>query len=256
MARDFDGANDYLQSTPHASFPDGTADLTFFCVAWSDDNGIFENIFHRGGTGGADGWSVAKSDLNKFTYSHPGVEDIPTALTFTTGAWWYLCFKKASNVITFFGRLATDAAITEEALGTAFGANAATGTTMRVANFTSGGNDWDGRIARVMAWDKALNDNVCRSLVMGGYPTFDGLKYWVEISGTTSPEPDWSGLNQHGTVNGQSNRIDHPRGIVAHNIWKPTMVQVAQAAVGQPTMRRWDGVKSMVPGPSKYARGW
>lgn len=54
---------------------------------------------------------------------------------------------------------------------------------------------------------------------------------WWELFGTTTPEPDWSGNNNHGTVTGAV-RADHPLGIAA--VWP--QVRRFQAVTAAPAV--------------------
>lgn len=97
----------------------------------------------------------------------------------------------------------------------------------------------DGNIAEVSLWNRALSlTEVEIAYRAGPWAVPKGLLMYVPIFGIVSPESDFSGNNNHGTVTGTT-RIDHPPGISA--VWlapHPRLVQ-ATAAEGNPAYQPW-----------------
>jgi hypothetical protein len=71
---------------------------------------------------------------------------------------------------------------------------------------------FDGRIAEVKVYNVALSADDLNMVMRGYVVRPDKLIADWRLFGTTTDEPDWSGINHHGTVTGTT-RIDHPPGI-------------------------------------------
>ena len=96
----------------------------------------------------------------------------------------------------------------------------------------------DGSVADVRVWNTVLTAPEIQAVMRGAIIRPQQLLLWLPLWGVTSPEPDWSGANAHGTVT-EAVRDDHPPGISA--IWlapHPRLVQVAEAAAN-PAYQPW-----------------
>lgn len=112
----------------------------------------------------------------------------------------------------------------------------------------------DGSIADLHIWTVVLNAEEVTQAMRGAIVRPHQQILWLPLWGITSPEPDWSGSNAHGTLTGTV-RDDHPPGISA--VWlapHPRQSQVVAAAAGQPSMRRWGGIPHMLTG--QRGRTW
>ena len=98
----------------------------------------------------------------------------------------------------------------------------------------------DGNIAEVSLWNRALSlAEVEIAYRAGPWAVPKGLLMYVPIFGIVSPESDFSGNNNHGTVTGTT-RIDHPPGISA--VWlapHPRRSHMTAAAVANPAYQPW-----------------
>ena len=144
---------------------------------------------------------------------------------------------------TFYLNGATDGTFTQTAPGSFTG-------TKRIGSRSDATRFWDGGLAHLAVWNIALSAVEIEMHRRGLLPRLNSLVGYWGLFGTVSPEPDWSGNNNHGTLTGTA-RIDHPPGISA--VWlapHPRLSQVAAAAVaaGHPTMRRWGGIPHMLTG--------
>jgi hypothetical protein len=75
---------------------------------------------------------------------------------------------------------------------------------------------WAGRLANWAVWSIRLIDVEAEAFMRGVSVRPNSIAGFWPIFGIQSPEPDWSGNNNHGTVTGAV-RIDHPPGISA--VW-------------------------------------
>ncbi|HUS97350.1 MAG TPA: LamG-like jellyroll fold domain-containing protein [Hyphomicrobiaceae bacterium] len=158
----------------------------------------------------------------------------PGSMNAGDGVWYFVAgtFAKNSNAKFYYGA-ATDASLTE-VVGDATGIyNLAVDTN----DDLSIGAFWEdpawirffnGDIANVGLWPYALTASELEAVRVQTNPL--RAKFYAPLFGTTSPEPDWSGANNHGTLTGTA-RADHPPRI--EGIW-PTVRRffVAAAAAG------------------------
>lgn len=91
------------------------------------------------------------------------------------------------------------------------------------ANFLIGNSagvdrTFDGRIAEACFYNVILTPVEIQMVMRGLYPRANSILGYWPLYGATSPEQDWSGNNNHGTLTGTA-RIDHPPGI---GLWMPT----------------------------------
>jgi len=120
-------------------------------------------------------------------------------------------------------------------------------------NFVLGNNSggtatWDGALADFRLYDVILSLSELKAIQRGWLVRPEALRLWQMLYGVVSPEPDWSGNANNGTLTGTI-QVDGPPGRVVVPIWHgPRSVQRVPPApsVGHPTMRRWGGVPGMV----------
>mgnify|MGYP001607049776 CR=1 FL=1 len=245
MARTFQDATQYLSLA--------TAIVTaypFTVAAWanSDDATLNQTIWSVGvSSTDNDMWRLqfrgadAGDPVRLVSRNAAGAQnDAITTTGYTAGTWHHACGVGAS---------ATDRRVFID--GGSKGTNT-TSNTPAPTNITrigllarsSGGGRFDGPIAEVAVWNVALTDDEVLMLAKGLSPFAmrpGSLISYIPLFGIQSPEPDWSGLNNHMTVNGTLARADHPPKINA--VWlapHPRLVQVAQAAAAaNPTYQPW-----------------
>jgi hypothetical protein len=113
----------------------------------------------------------------------------------------------------------------------------------RVGNTSTDTRTWNGALAEFVIYDRILTADQGVILYVAGPRAlpFASSGYW-SLFGDQSPEPDWSGNNNHATVAGTS-RVDHPlrqaiwtspryrSGVVAPLVEAPTL-RTVQAVAG------------------------
>lgn len=95
------------------------------------------------------------------------------------------------------------------------------------ARNTLGGNPFNGSIADVRVYAAELSLAELQEVKSFGFPRMSALRGGWELIGDLSPEPDWSGAGNHGTVNGAT-KAAHPPGYSMEWITS-SMVQAATA---------------------------
>lgn len=86
------------------------------------------------------------------------------------------------------------------------------------ANVPASGSFYSGRLSQLVFYDRILTAEEVMILKIAGPCALPYVpKIWYELFGTTSPEPDFSGNNNHATTINGTARVDHPSNINA--IW-------------------------------------
>lgn len=256
MSRDFDGSNDYIDCGSGAAL-DNLSPLTVTAWVRPDTITADENwIYGRGSTVG----SLREFYLGGFNTG------LTTALALylpaataagwwesnnvmTTGEWQFVAATYDGGTLTTSGKLyraTVGAALAEltysrqQARSGSLSDDSAFNDQIGKKTHTGFPVPFDGRIADVRVWNAALSLAELQAVMRGAVVRPDALKGWWPLFGAQSPEPDWSGNNNHGTVT-EAVAADHPPGISA--VWlapHPRRVQrvppVAGGAVVMPRL--------------------
>jgi len=144
----------------------------------------------------------------------------PGSMNAGDGIWYFVAgtYKQSSNAKFYYGA-ASDVLLTEVAGDATPAAVLATDTTDDLSIGAFWNNDaynrwFAGDIANVGLWPYAMTPAELEAVRVMTNPM--RAKFYAPLFGTTSPEPDWSGANNHGALTGTI-RADHPPRIDA--VW-------------------------------------
>lgn len=217
MARNFNGTSDFvqtaLQTQSYCTGADDSHLTSFVFSAWAwltSGAGAFPMVMcaASGGPQLMFGINIGSfAGLNLFL---AGLQS-KNAATFTTGVWHHVACRYVSNgaatgTITVFDN-GTD--VTVGNTGTTTVAVADTHN-LQIANTQSGNSFWKGNIADVAIWKAAttvspLTNSEIVALSAGARPYQirpGNLIRWWPIDGLQSPEPEFSGAADNGTLTG------------------------------------------------------
>ncbi|MCR4300211.1 MAG: LamG domain-containing protein [Sulfuricaulis sp.] len=224
MARDFNGTSDLIDIANNAVYDVDNITIAFW--AWTDVDVTFSVAFGRDDSSTNRCWNLgigsAASTFRFAPFIGNSQINAQSGTGFSTGAWHHL-------VGTYDG---SNVRLWVDGVNTATTAQSGTLDKDPVGP-TIGGRSgavqlWDGRVANALIYNRALSGAEIE-MVRRGFWMLPGLLGFWPLFGVQSPEPDWSGNNNHGTVTGAT-RIDHPPGI---SLWGGTkrIQRVATAPV-------------------------
>lgn len=250
MARDFDGVDDRILVSPN---PNLTNTFSMWCWAKSDTTAAGQGQFissDKDTTTTARNFQFRRNgaamDFILFVANAAITRTVASAVT--TGWKFYAAVKRAGNL--FLYHAAPGAALSETDTG-AIGTpdNDGWGLTIgaRQSNTTAFVEFFDGKIAGAgLSATVGLTLGELESVrYRGGFSTRAAL-FQLALFGTGSPEPDWSGNANNGTVTGAIQGDHAPAGPMFgfDYGWQGAFTAAAPAA-GHPAMRRWGHVLHM-----------
>ena len=209
MSRDFDGVDDVISVGAPTIL--NNVNTTTWC-AW-----IFPDTLGEGSLGRvfnkADASLIGKAlfvrataQLHFFcTRATTNCDARTTNNAIILGAWNFVAatYSEAAGGAIFVG--APGASVVESTLGTdTVGSGASSddsGQAMLMGNVAAGTRTFDGRIANAKWFNSILTINQLSTLMRGGHCGVQPIGDW-RLFGDASPEPDWSGNNNPGTVTG------------------------------------------------------
>lgn len=239
MAREFDGVNDLLATGVSLTMP-----TTFSLAAW---------VYPRSRGEGSLGLMLAfqadpaSANLTGFriqagtgsnqrvnfradratTSGHWHTPD--DATTFILNAWQHVAVtydgsSTANDPLMYVNGISV--AVTE--FTTPAGTLDTTADEIVIGNNDAQAATWDGYLAECCVWNRIITaDEVVFAMRGGGLLVPSGLRNYWPLHGTISPEPDFSGTNQHMTVT-EAIRVDHPPGVA---LWVPRARRIFVAPV-------------------------
>ena len=229
MARNFDGVDDSVENTA-VTMTDNDLTAMIWVYAETEGEGGGGTFFLLQNSAitryillGFEGGASVNRPVSLFHWgTERTIAGVDNDITLNTWQHWALRFTTSSNKIdivrngtqlaTLSGDPGTDAAPTQLFVGAK----------------SAGDSAFDGKLADFRWYEGvALTDTEIDMARRGPLMRPDKLKVWWPLWGTTSPEPDWSGNNKHGTVTGAV-RDDHPPGISA--IWLAPQSRLSQVA--------------------------
>ena len=231
MAREFDNVDDSA-SLGAASVLQITGDISVACYCYrtSGSQGHLLGCYNPNNP--FTGWSVAReSTAHEFKYWSDGNGAWRLATTAVGTTWEHRAVVVAgtgAGAGTFYLNGSTDGTFTQTAPGEFTG-------TKRLGSRgdATAARFWNGGLAHVAVWNIALSAAEIEMHRRGFLPRANSLVGYWPLFGTVSPEPDWSGNNNHGTLTGTT-QIDHPPGISA--IWLAPHPRLSQVAAETPKL--------------------
>ena len=222
MARNFDGTDDYI-SAGTINPLDGatTASIVFWIIYDSLFDGGKSIIGFSGGTFQVNqafnvaSWTT-QTDKIRFDFSTCSANATNawrTGTALVAGQWKHVAaiWTGGNGRVTYFN----GATITSSALlngnPTALDMDAAETGYMNIgseADATT--NAFDGKIAHVHLYNRALSAGEVNQLMRYPGSIAKGLKAYWALPGVASPEPDYSGNGLHGTVSGATKATTEP----------------------------------------------
>ena len=240
MARDFNGTSDKIVSSTTAM----NVSDNWTLAAWiniealpttGSGNSAFDMVVYNGhdgtglptpDTGYGFGVGLPGNTGSKLIGLYGGISWMESAHTFAAAdTWVHVVMRRSGTMLRYFINGAQDT----------FGDTRNPTAPGTGASFTIGAQDrdtegviwfFDGRIAEVAAWDRAVSDAEITSLSKGFSPLFftRNLQAYYPLIGNTSPEVDWKN-GKTATVTGTT-AYPHPR------IYYPSSYNIAPFAAG------------------------
>lgn len=212
MSRDFDGVDDVIDCGSAASLDNIN---TFTYCAWMYPDTLGEGSagriirkFNAAATAGKS-WRVIAGNAMSLTVDRATTDGTynTAASTVTTGEWQFVATTYSGTAGPKAYRAVAGGAIAEMSYATGhpvIGSGAevteADGNWL-IGNQADGARTWDGKLAGIRVYNRILTLGEMK-MVMQGRVLASGLIGWWELMGTGSPEPDWSGKKNNGTVTG------------------------------------------------------
>lgn len=238
MARNFDGVDDVINCGSSASLGDINV---FTYTAW-----IFPNTFGEGSFARIINKSASPS-TGKFFNVHDNTSGTRNSLhllidtsgtdaeahaadnSIVTGAWQFVAASFDSSLVPRLYRGTPSADVAELSYASQVTGTGSVNTdatyNLLIGNRDNGTRTFDGRIADVRIFNIVLSLSELLAVQRGLIVRPEKMIGWWPLFGEQSPEPDWSGNNNHGTVTGAI-RADHPPGVCA--LW-PNVSRVLRA---------------------------
>jgi hypothetical protein len=211
MARSFNGSSDRIVAANSPSLESASTAFTL-AVLFRD---VITPLDDWGCLAEAGGVNIQQSSSSVRQYVASAristVFTVTAATTVLTADTWYLAACRWASGgtldLTIFN---LDGSVNQTVSSTAAsGTLDDTGMLFRMGN-DIGGGDWStATIARCVYDAVRWTDLECQHLIRGLLPPRPIAGAYYELFGTVSPEPDWSGNGNHGTVTGTT-RTDHP----------------------------------------------
>lgn len=220
MARDFDGAGDFIEFPNNADL-DGATQVTFSGWVWQDAVTNDDAVFDTGTDGTSHRWGLYFDDVGSVSgrtdtfkmLLGDGVDTLNQEWSTNAGvagAWQHLVLTMNAGVEVSFWVNGVEDALSPVAIP-AIGAISMNGSVIRFGNMFNAGDDRDGRMAELSFWDRILTDSEIVSLSKGFSPLFlpNNLFFYAPLIGRNSPEIDIVG-GTAGTLTNTTN-VTHPR---------------------------------------------
>lgn len=218
MARDFDGTNDNI--TVNGTFTEADTDIRTLFVWFDPDALAGTRIVGIGDNVGA-GTDRLTSNLDGSTSRYRITQDFDgtngqwsTTNTVSTGSWQNCGFaydRGATANDPVFVLDGTNETVIE--IATPTGTAVAGDDRLRIGETGNAGDDYNGRMAFVAIWNVALSVNEIQVMNRGVNPfviRHENLILYWPLWGNQSPEPDYSGNGENGTLAGTTKGIDNP----------------------------------------------
>lgn len=240
MARTFNGTTDIcsLGTCGDAILKENAA---ITVSAWINPTTVGENsggrILDRGASGLVTGptFSTAATATLRFSVTAATTNLVRQASNsvITTSAWQHVILTwdgsgTAANVHFYVNGTEPSYATTTDMVGSPTDNSAAS---LLIGNNPAATRTFNGGIAEVATWSAVLGAQEIAILASGytaGHVRPDILTGYWPLYGTSSPEPDVSGFNNHGTLTGTA-RLDHPP-VTQHPFSRPRRVWFTPAA--------------------------
>ncbi len=252
MSRDFDGVDDLINCGTAGL--DNKAPFTVACHCFPDTQGE-ANVGRFVDKGSATtGWQFHISATNRVRFNHAYTGATPTDLELSSvnnsivlDKWQFVAMTwdgspTATNAHLYVDGQETAYAVTTDAVGTK-GDDAA--LPFLIGNSIAAARTFDGALAHVMFYGKVLTPGEMRQIRFFPASITDRLLGYWPLRGISSPEPDYSGLGNHGLLTGTLKwntdpavfGVWHPRRRSRFPYTAPASVP-ATPSVATPTTRR------------------
>lgn len=209
MARDFDNADDYVRLLTTAS---ALKVDTFTVSVWADpDNSDGFIASHMDFGGGAFGWNLyvntgGNDGKVRYELHTTATNQINSTTNVVSTAGWHHIVATYDGS---FQRLYING-VEEANVGKSGTVNYGATADIFVGNDETLAFDYDGRAAELALWSGAFSATQVANLYAANHVfSFPNLLLYWPLFGTSSPEPDWAGGGNHGTVSGAV-QADHP----------------------------------------------
>jgi len=220
MARNFPSSSDYI-NLPASSVYNFNDNVLIAAIINAASLSAAWNHIIDIGVAGSRGYGFVLKNSGHLEFVKISIKEVVTvAVPITTNVWFAVMAHSGSGRNGTFKwlNLQTGGFGTETVSDTA-GLNAPNNDPGRISQWLAGGYNFVGNIANVSLWNRApFTDDEFIAWARGAWTSYvSGLKGYWPLFGLQSPEPDWSGNNNHGTIVGSPTAADHPPGISA--VW-------------------------------------
>ena len=208
-SRDFDGAGDFLTVTSNAGLKVGDGDLTI--MFWMNPDSFtasYNCVFDKGTTDITREYSffIDSTTVGFISLGHNNLGG--AGLTFSpavaTGAWQHIAILRSGSAVTIYCNLTSCSTTTLSSTGTN-DQNLVIGK-----NTSGGGSDWDGKLAHLSVYDRALSFVEITEEKSHPGTIRSGLQLYLPIFGSDSPELDLSGKANTGAVTNAVSSAEGP----------------------------------------------
>lgn len=216
MARDFPNSTSVFLDTGDVSGVDITGTALTLCAWVRPDSvsGTNRQLVVKGSstlTSRQYGIAIGSgSDPQIYVGDSGGRDIVQGSTSAVVSVWQHICGRKngtgAGALEIFLNGVSGGTATSNRTIqNTAHG--------LRFSGFSDSVGPFDGLMAEVGLWNVALNNAEIAALAEGVSPLLirpQNLRGYWPLSGTGSPEPDYSGLGSHATINGSLSAGNNP----------------------------------------------